>query len=668
MPHSCVTRKSPCVGYFSLVAICFTGTVMGKTEKEAAVASVGSDRPVIVTPVVKEDRKRLRSDCSEDKCIWAIWIIVVGIPSFFFLVLLTSSMMSRDAEEYWNRQFWQRILPQPDPHAMQTSKWNKLAMDLMYDLPVKTSYGSKKILVPVTVHPNGDCCDHGKTIIVDVGKGLEAIEQKIIESVVPEHVTRKGPPQLYLPSGLLTDPMQVKELYDGNLPVHVMYVQHGALFVWPSRAVGSVFRPMSVTSPNNSQPIELETLSTSPRVFSVRNFLSEEEMDYLIGHAKEKLERSHVGIGKESFSDDRTSKTAWDTSSEISIRIQKRAFELIRVPYVVNQADAIQIIRYLPGQTYIGHTDYFEQGYNNRDPSTPDGTNRFVTLFCYLSDVAEGGATVFPKSRSHEPKRTAKIASAARAELMAKSECTVSVDGTTSCPSTDGGGEGLGCVSWRQSANCQPDGPREPSQDLSCTDPVLNGMAGYCECSGDRRAMNVTCEHSRFTCKSACAGKNSGDETVGNSPMDIFNRECGDGDGMVIYPKKGDALLFYSQGPEATLDPQSYHGGCPIINGEKWAANVWVWNRKRPVFNANKVGGKDPSSVHIAFMNTHPFVVDLYWINHDGENQLFHTFPPGHSFNVNSHLGHRWIVKEQKTGAQIGAEIITTREKTHMEI
>ena len=24
------------------------------------------------------------------------------------------------------------------------------------------------------------------------------------------------------------------------------------------------------------------------------------------------------------------------------------------------------------------------------------------------------------------------------------------------------------------------------------------------------------------------------------------------------------------------LDPYSYHGGCPVIRGEKWIANFWI--------------------------------------------------------------------------------------------
>ena len=40
-------------------------------------------------------------------------------------------------------------------------------------------------------------------------------------------------------------------------------------------------------------------------------------------------------------------------------------------------------------------------------------------------------------------------------------------------------------------------------------------------------------------------------------------------------------MLFYSQRPDGTLDPKSKHGGCPVLAGTKWAANLWIWNRVR---------------------------------------------------------------------------------------
>mmetsp|Transcript_44649 Transcript_44649/g.112521 ORF Transcript_44649/g.112521 Transcript_44649/m.112521 type:complete len:375 (-) Transcript_44649:1844-2968(-) len=55
--------------------------------------------------------------------------------------------------------------------------------------------------------------------------------------------------------------------------------------------------------------------------------------------------------------------------------------------------------------------------------------------------------------------------------------------------------------------------------------------------------------------------------------------------GVSVFPKKGRAALFYSLYPEdnlvAQLDPNSLHGGCPIIKGEKWLSNVWYSNRDK---------------------------------------------------------------------------------------
>ena len=29
------------------------------------------------------------------------------------------------------------------------------------------------------------------------------------------------------------------------------------------------------------------------------------------------------------------------------------------------------------------------------------------------------------------------------------------------------------------------------------------------------------------------------------------------------------------------VDDMALHGGCPVIEGTKWAANLWVWNGPR---------------------------------------------------------------------------------------
>lgn len=45
---------------------------------------------------------------------------------------------------------------------------------------------------------------------------------------------------------------------------------------------------------------------------------------------------------------------------------------------------------------------------------------------------------------------------------------------------------------------------------------------------------------------------------------------------LSVKPKKGDALLFFSLYPNAVPDQMSLHGGCPVLEGEKWSATKWI--------------------------------------------------------------------------------------------
>lgn len=61
---------------------------------------------------------------------------------------------------------------------------------------------------------------------------------------------------------------------------------------------------------------------------------------------------------------------------------------------------------------------------------------------------------------------------------------------------------------------------------------------------------------------------------------------------MAIRPNSARAVLFYSQLPNGEEDKASLHGGCPVLSGDKWAANLWVWNTPRLGYSGNP---KNPS-------------------------------------------------------------------------
>ena len=53
--------------------------------------------------------------------------------------------------------------------------------------------------------------------------------------------------------------------------------------------------------------------------------------------------------------------------------------------------------------------------------------------------------------------------------------------------------------------------------------------------------------------------------------------------GMLITPRRGDAILFYNQRPDGSLDGRTRHGSCPVHGSRerpKWVANLWAWNRE----------------------------------------------------------------------------------------
>ncbi|RWR84508.1 putative prolyl 4-hydroxylase 10 [Cinnamomum micranthum f. kanehirae] len=204
-----------------------------------------------------------------------------------------------------------------------------------------------------------------------------------------------------------------------------------------------------------------EILSWEPRAFLYHNFLSKDECEYLIEVAKPYMEKSTVVDSTTGQSKDSRVRTSSGTflkrgRDKIIRNIEKRISDFTFIP--VDHGEGLQVLHYEVGQKYEPHYDYFLDDYN-----TKNGGQRIATLLMYLSDVEEGGETVFPAAKGN-----------------------------------------FSSVSWWN--------------ELS---------------------------------------------------------ECGK-KGLSVKPKRGDALLFWSMNPDATPDPSSLHGGCPVINGNKWSSTKWM--------------------------------------------------------------------------------------------
>ena len=48
--------------------------------------------------------------------------------------------------------------------------------------------------------------------------------------------------------------------------------------------------------------------------------------------------------------------------------------------------------------------------------------------------------------------------------------------------------------------------------------------------------------------------------------------------GLAIHPGKGSAVLFYNLLPDGNADSETLHAALPVIEGDKWLANFWIWD------------------------------------------------------------------------------------------
>lgn len=50
-----------------------------------------------------------------------------------------------------------------------------------------------------------------------------------------------------------------------------------------------------------------------------------------------------------------------------------------------------------------------------------------------------------------------------------------------------------------------------------------------------------------------------------------------------VTPAKGHAVVFYNLLPDGNADDLTLHEALPVTKGEKWLANIWVWDPKMKI-------------------------------------------------------------------------------------
>ncbi|KAF4664616.1 hypothetical protein FOL47_005039, partial [Perkinsus chesapeaki] len=129
-----------------------------------------------------------------------------------------------------------------------------------------------------------------------------------------------------------------------------------------------------------------------PRIYMTDNFLTPEECQHLIGLAENNLTLGRIGGGGGGVADDDI-RSSWqfytganDSLTDMTLRaILKRFQRAARIPDKFGET--LQIGRYEKGQKYEIHHD--------STPGRGSAMWRPATIIVYLSDVEEGGHTIF---------------------------------------------------------------------------------------------------------------------------------------------------------------------------------------------------------------------------------------------------------------------------------
>ena len=139
-------------------------------------------------------------------------------------------------------------------------------------------------------------------------------------------------------------------------------------------------------------------INDEPLVFLFEEYLSAQECDHLVELARPHMRRAFVSGGEEGVeSDGRTGGVHWipHNTTDITAGLSARIAGLLGIPLV--NAESIQVINYGPGQEYKPHYDAWVPGTETGDRCLARGGQRMVTCLIYLSEVAEGGGTFFPR-------------------------------------------------------------------------------------------------------------------------------------------------------------------------------------------------------------------------------------------------------------------------------
>ena len=153
-----------------------------------------------------------------------------------------------------------------------------------------------------------------------------------------------------------------------------------------------------IQSTSGEENITIENIvyhNKEPNVFTIDNFLTQEECNHMINISTPHMKSSLVSYAnKGTESRGRTSSNAWISHNhdEITKSIGEKIARFVGLP--LENAEAYQVIHYGPGGEYRRHYDSWQHdGSKKTTRCMKYGGARLKTALVYLNDVEEGGST-----------------------------------------------------------------------------------------------------------------------------------------------------------------------------------------------------------------------------------------------------------------------------------
>lgn len=157
------------------------------------------------------------------------------------------------------------------------------------------------------------------------------------------------------------------------------------------RALGSTVRARLKANPD-----VVEAPFQDIEIFVAGKFMAQDECDRMIDMIDAAAQPSTLYDANHAANGYRTSFSAnFDPRDPFVIQISKRIDDLLGIESPLGET--IQGQRYLPGQEFKQHHDWFHYGTDYWDNEMARGGQRSFTAMVYLNKVESGGGTSFPQ-------------------------------------------------------------------------------------------------------------------------------------------------------------------------------------------------------------------------------------------------------------------------------